>query len=118
MKKEAEDHAEEDAKKKELIETRNLADQMIYTAEKALRDHGDKVDDATKNGINEKITKVKEVKDKDDKAAIEAATQELSTEMQKIGEVMQKAAQEAPQGDESVRDAEVTKEEPKKEEGQ
>lgn len=121
MKKEAEEHADEDAKKKELIETRNLADQMIYTAEKALRDHGDKVDEATKAGINEKIAGVRAVKDKDDKAAIETATQALSAEMQKIGEVMQKAAQEnasaqgAAQEENPVRDAEVTNEEPKKE---
>ncbi len=114
MKKEAEEHADEDAKKKELIETRNLADQMVYTAEKALRDHNDKVDDATKTSINEKIAKVNEVKGTDDKAAIEAATQELSAEMQKIGEIMQQAAQ----GEDPVRDAEVTNEEPKKEEGQ
>jgi molecular chaperone DnaK len=121
MKKDAEDHADEDAKKKELIETRNLADQMIYTAEKALRDHGDKVDEETKTSINEKIAGVKEVKDKDDKAAIEKATQDLSTEMQKIGEIMQKAAQEQQQQpeqkkeEETVRDAEVT-DEPKKDE--
>jgi len=121
MKKEAEEHADEDAKKKELIETRNLADQMIYTAEKALRDHADKVDEATKAGINEKIAGVRAVKDKDDKTAIETATQALSTEMQKISEVMQKAAQEstsaqsAAQEENPVRDAEVTNEEPKKE---
>jgi len=123
MKKEAEEHASEDAKKKELIETRNLADQMIYTAEKALREHGDKVDEATKTAINEKVAKVREVKDKDDKAAIETATQELSVAMQKIGEVMQQAAsasnaQQAPKDENPVRDAEVTNEEPKKEEGQ
>ena len=116
MKREAEEHADEDAKKKELIETRNLADQMVYTAEKSLKEHGDKVDEATKTAINQKIAGVKEVKDKDDKAVIEKATQELSTEMQKIGEVMQKAAQEAqanttkPADDEKVHDAEVTKE--------
>jgi len=121
MKKEAEDHADEDAKKKELIETRNLADQMIYTAEKSLRDHADKVDEDTKTAINQKIAAVKEVKDKDDKGAIEKATQELSTEMQKIGEIIQKAAQANPEqepskADESpVRDAEVTDE--KKDEG-
>ena len=93
---------------------------MIYTAEKALRDHGDKIDEATKNTVNEKIASVKEVKDKDDKTAIETATQALSTEMQKIGEVMQKATQEAnteSAGDEApVRDAEVTNEEKKDEE--
>jgi molecular chaperone DnaK len=120
MKKDAEEHADEDAKKKEIIETRNLADQMIYTAEKALKDHGDKVDEATKTAINQKIAGVKEVKDKDDKTAIEKATQELSTEMQKIGEIMQKAAQaeaaqEPKKEEETVRDAEVTNEEPKKE---
>jgi molecular chaperone DnaK len=119
MKKEAEEHADEDAKKKELIESRNIADQMIYTAEKALNEHGDKVDEATKTTINEKIAKVREVKEKDDKASIDTATQELSTALQKIGEIMQKAAQEnAGTTDNPVRDAEVTKEEPKKDEGQ
>ncbi len=119
MKKEAEEHADEDAKKKELIDVKNLADQMIYTAEKALRDHGDKVDEETKKTINEKMNAVREVKDKDDKAAIETATQELSTALQKIGEVMQQASQQsAPQEGENVRDAEVTNEEPKKEDGQ
>lgn len=118
MKREAEEHADEDAKKKEVIEARNIADQMIYTAEKALKDHGDKVDEATKAGINEKIAALREVKDKDDKAAIDAASQALSTQMQKIGEVMQKAAAEgqAPQGEDNVRDAEVTKEDPQKDE--
>lgn len=120
MKKEAEEHADEDAKKKELIDARNLADQMIYTAEKSLRDHADKIDEATKNSVNGKIAAVKEVKDKDDKAAIESATQELSTEMQKIGEVMQKTAQEggaaSSSEEEIVRDAEVTNEEKKDEE--
>jgi molecular chaperone DnaK len=113
MKKEAEEHAEEDTKKKELIETRNVADQMIYTAEKALRDHGDKVDESTKTTINEKISKLREVKDKDEKGAIESATQELSVALQKIGEVMSQAAGSGTQAKEEnpVRDAEVTKEE-------
>lgn len=120
MKKEAEDHAEEDAKKKDLIEARNIADQMVYTAEKSLRDFGDKVDEATKTAIAEKIAGVKEVKDKDDKGAIEKASQDLSLEMQKIGEIMQKAAQEksesAPkEAEEKVTDAEVVKEDPKDE---
>lgn len=118
MKKEAEEHADEDTKKKELIETRNIADQLIYTAEKSLRDHDDKVDDATKESINKKIASVKEVKDADDVKRITTATQELSTELQKIGEIMQKASQESqtasaePQKEE-VKDAEVVKDEPK-----
>lgn len=113
MKKEAEEHAGEDAKKKEIIEVRNLADQMIYTAEKSLKDYGDKVDEAVKTGIEEKVTALKEVKDKEDIEAIKSATEALSTEMQKIGEAMQKeqteAQPETPQED-GVRDAEVEEE--------
>lgn len=117
MKKEAEEHADEDAKKKELIETKNLADQMIYTAEKSLKDHGDKIDEALKTSISEKIASVKDVKDKDDKVAIEGSVQALSAEMQKIGELMQKASQEQPKegASDPVRDAEVTNEDSKKE---
>jgi molecular chaperone DnaK len=113
MKKDAEEHAGEDAKKKEIIEVRNLADQMIYTAEKSLKDYGDKVDAAVKTGIEEKVTALKEVKDKEDVDAIKSATEALSTEMQKIGEAMQKeqaeAQPETPQED-GVRDAEVEEE--------
>lgn len=121
MKKEAEEHASEDAKKKEIIEARNVADQMIYTAEKALREHGEKIDDATKTAVQDKINALREVKDKEDKTALETATQALSTEMQKIGEVMQNAATDAsaeqkPQNEDEVRDAEVTEEEPRKDE--
>jgi len=125
MKKDAEEHADEDAKKKGLIEVRNLADQMIYTAEKSLKDYGDKVDVAVKTAVEEKVTALKEVKDKDDVDAIKSATEALSNEMQKIGEAMAKdqQAQSAPEGgtegapqEDNVRDAEVTEEEEKKEE--
>jgi len=95
MKKEAEEHAGEDAKKKELIDTRNQAEQMVYTAEKALRDHEKEVPEDIKTEINDKIKLVTEAKGKDDKEAIEKATTELSTSLQKIGEIMQKAAEEA-----------------------
>ncbi len=123
MKNDAESHAAEDAKKKELIEARNVADQMIYTAEKALKDHADKITDDIKNTVNDKITGVRTVKDSEDKTAIETATQALSEAMSKIGEAMQQAtpnkAQDetqasAPEG-EVVRDAEVTDEDKKDE---
>lgn len=116
MKADAEAHADEDAKKKELIETRNIADQMIYTAEKSIKDYGEQAGEEIVKGINEKIAGVKEVKDKDDVTAIKSATEALSTEMQKIGEVMQKAqadqaqatgTNEAKDGNADVRDAEV-----------
>lgn len=112
MKKEAEDHAAEDEKKKALIEVRNVAEQLIYTAEKSLKDHGDKVPAETKTEIEEKITALKGVREGDDTAAITAKTEELSTSLQKIGEIMQKAAQEAaPENKEGeVRDADVKEE--------
>ncbi len=93
MKKDAEEHADEDAKKKEIIEARNMADQLIYTAEKSIKDHGKEAGDDVVKAIEEKITALKEVKDKDDKEAIVTTTEALSTEMQKINEVIQKAAQ-------------------------
>lgn len=119
MKQDAEVHAEEDKKKQELIEVRNVADQMIYTAEKAVKDHGEAAGEEITKEIEDKLTALKEVKDKDDKAAIEAATESLSSAMQKIGEVMQKAAAadtsdsasgegETTDGNENVRDAEVS----------
>ena len=120
MKKDAEDHATEDSKKKELIETRNVAEQMAYTAEKALKDHEKDVPADVKTEIEEKIKTLREIKEKDDKAAIEAATETLSTAMQKIGEIMSKAAEaeakpeEAKSDDEpTVHEADVTGEETK-----
>ena len=104
MKKDAEAHASEDAKKKELIEVHNLAEQIIYTAEKALKDTEGKITDEIKKGVEEKISELKNVKDKDDMGAIKTATETLSKEMQKIGEHMSKNPTETP------------KEEPKPEE--
>ncbi|MEK7185069.1 MAG: molecular chaperone DnaK [Patescibacteria group bacterium] len=93
MKKDAELHADEDAKKKEVIEVRNLAEQLIYTAEKSLRDHGDKVPEDTKKSITEKVDALKKEKDGDNKESITAATSALSSELQKIGEIISKAGQ-------------------------
>jgi len=115
MQKEADEHAEEDAKKKELIEVRNLAEQMIYTAEKSLKDYGDKVSADIKNEVEDKIKALNEVKGGDNKDSIVSATDALSQAMQKIGEAMNKAdnattdTNQTPpaNNDESVRDADV-----------
>ena len=61
MKQDAEAHADEDKKKKEIIEVRNMADQLIYTSEKSLKDYGDKVSDDIKKEVEEKISALKEV---------------------------------------------------------
>ncbi|KKU99620.1 MAG: Chaperone protein DnaK [Parcubacteria group bacterium GW2011_GWA2_48_9] len=88
MKQEAAAHAEEDKKKKGLIDARNNAESLAYTAEKSLKDAGSKVDDKTKKEIEEKIEAVKKVKDADDVSAIKKATDELSQVIQKIGQAM------------------------------
>jgi molecular chaperone DnaK len=94
MRKDAEVHASEDKVKKELIETRNLAETLIFTTEKALKEAGDKVGVEDKKSIEEKIKTLQGVKDKDDKEAIKKATEELSQAAQKIGEILYKEAQE------------------------
>ena len=99
MKKEAEAHAEEDKKKKELIETRNMAESLVFTAEKALKDAGDKVDIETKKSIETKIEELKKVKETEDKDAIKKAFDELGAEIQKIGAQMQEAQQAQAGGD-------------------
>ena len=88
MKAEAEKHADEDKKKKALADNRNLADQMIFTAEKALKDAGEKVPADVKTTIESKITTLRSTKDGSDEEAIKKATEELSSEMQKIGQYM------------------------------
>lgn len=124
MKEDAEAHAEEDAKKKELADEKNTAEMMIFTAEKSLKEYGDKVDASLKTGVEEKIAGVKTAKDGSDIGAIKTAIEALSTELSKIGEVMQKANAEAgatdtnsnptpePQSEE-IKDAEVKEEEKK-----
>lgn len=94
MKQEAETHAQDDEKKKEMVDIRNTAEQLIYTAEKALKDAGDKVPEDTKKAIEEKITSLRNTATGDDKTAVEKASEELSTEMQKIGEILAKQSQE------------------------
>ena len=88
MKRDAEEHADEDKKKKEMIEHRNLADTMIYTAEKMVKDAGDKVTDEEKKDIEEKIEALKAVKDGDDHEAIKKAADTLSEAAQKVGAKM------------------------------
>ncbi|MBU2575565.1 molecular chaperone DnaK [Patescibacteria group bacterium] len=95
MKQDAATHAEEDKKKKDSVEVRNLAEQLTYTAEKAMTDAGDKIGDEIKKPIQEKIDALKTIKDGEDIEAIKKATEELSKEMQKIGEAMNKAASAA-----------------------
>jgi molecular chaperone DnaK len=102
MQADAELHAEEDKKKKEVVDIKNTAEMIIYTAEKALKDNEAKIPAELKDSVNAKITVLRGLKDGIDGEAIKKATEELSAEMSKIGEAMAKAApaggQEAPAG--------------------
>ncbi len=90
MMKEAELHAEEDRKRKELVEARNQADNLIYSTEKNLQDLGDKVDEAVKKEINEKIEALKEAMKGDDAQAIKSATDQLMQAAHKLAELLYK----------------------------
>ncbi len=94
MKKDAELHAEEDKKKQVLIEARNLADQVIYTAEKTLNDAKDKISEDMKKPAVEKIEALKSSQKSDNIEDIKQKTQELSQEMQKIGAELYKKTEE------------------------
>jgi len=85
MRKDAESHAEEDRKRKELIEARNNADNTIYAAEKALREFGEKVPAEIKSEVETKVAEVKKVAEGEDVAAIQSATEALGQVIQKIG---------------------------------
>ncbi len=122
MKEEAEANAEEDKKKKELADEKNSADMMIFTAEKSLKEYGDKVGPEVKTAIEEKITKVKTAKDGQDITAIKTAIEELTAEISKIGEAMNKnntegnaGEQGGPENNDNIKEAEVKEEEPKQE---
>ncbi len=85
MRKEAEEHAAEDTEKKEKIEVRNRADNMIYTAEKTVKDMGDKVKEEDKKTIEEKSKAIKDILETGSKEDIESKTSELSEALQKLG---------------------------------
>jgi len=86
MRKDAEEHADEDAKRKELIEVKNLADNTAYGAEKAIKDLGDKLPDEIKTEVEEAVAEVRKVQDSEDVEEIKKATDSLTEVVQKIGE--------------------------------
>jgi molecular chaperone DnaK len=117
MQKDAESHAADDQKKRDLAEARNIGEQLVYTSEKSLRDGGDKVPADLKTSIENKIADLKKAREGEDMEMIKNATSALSTELSKIGEILNKAAQEnsatsagenqtpPKEGDNPVRDA-------------
>jgi len=97
MTKEAELHAKEDEEKREKIEARNAADSLIFTAEKSLKDAGDKVAEDLKKEVEEKISELKKVLDTASKEELETKTKELSDSLQKVGQAMSAQGGTSPQ---------------------
>jgi molecular chaperone DnaK len=97
MVKDAEANASADKAKKEFIEAKNQADSAVYEVEKSLKEHADKVDDATKTAIEAELEKLKELAAKEDASAeeLKAATESLTQASMKLGEEIYKASQEA-----------------------
>jgi len=86
--KDAEIHAEEDKKKKELIDARNMADSLIYSTEKSVKEVGDKLDEAIKANINQAIDKLKKAMEGDNADEIKRLTEELTQASHKLAETM------------------------------
>ncbi len=93
--KDAELHADEDKKKKDLVEARNMADSMIYQTEKSIKELGDKVDDETKSKVEIGISNLKTAMEGEDTEKIKQATEELTQSSHKLAEAMYKQSAEA-----------------------
>jgi molecular chaperone DnaK len=92
MRKDAESHADEDRKRKELIEARNTADNTVYAAEKALKEFGDKVPAEIKSEVEAKVAEVKKAAQGEDVPTIKSATEALGEVVQKIGAAVYQGA--------------------------
>ena len=102
---EAEQHAEEDKKRRELVEARNHADALIHTSEKNLKEFGDKVSEDEKQAIENAVKDLREAVEGDDTEAIKGKTEALAQASMKLGEAMYKASQEAEAADAEPTDA-------------
>ncbi len=122
MRKEAEEHAAEDTAKKDRIEARNKADNMIYTAEKMVKDAGEKAKPEDKTAIEEKVKALKDILETGSKEDLEIKTSELSDVVQKLGASMYQQppaeGQTPPTGEEPKADDGVKKDDKKVEEGE
>lgn len=112
MKKDAEAHAEDDKKKRELIDVRNTADTMVYTTEKMMKEVAEKnieITDEEKQKVEDGLTKLKEVKDGEDIDAIKKISEELTTAAQAIGMKMYQAEADANKAAEATENTEEKK---------
>jgi molecular chaperone DnaK len=96
--KDAEMHADEDKKKKELVEARNHADALIYNTEKSIKELGDKVDGGTKSRVESAISALRNVMEGEDAAEIKRLSEELTQQSHKLAEAMYQQASKAGEG--------------------
>ena len=104
MRKEAGAHAQENKKQKEIIEMRNMADTLIYTVEKTLKDAGDKIAPEDKKNVEEKLDALRKVKDGEVVEEIQKATQELSEAIEKISASLSKESKQEEAQPEEVKE--------------
>ncbi len=97
MKKDAEMHAADDKKRHESVEIKNMAEAMVYTTEKMMKEAGEKVSAEDKKAVEEKLEALKKVKDGEDLEAIKKAADEVATAAQKVGAAMYQQEQAKPQ---------------------
>lgn len=90
----AEAHAEEDRKRREQIELRNQADTLVYTTDKTLTEHGEKVDEATRARIEEALGDLKKALEADDSDAIRSAMEKVGSQSQELAQAIYAASQE------------------------
>lgn len=114
MKKDAEINAAADQAKRDLIEAKNIAENLIYQSEKTIKEGGDKISEGSKKEVEDSIAELKKVKDSDNIEEIKKATEKLSESIQKVGaEIYQQQQQEQPkkeEGPEDIPEAEIEKE--------
>ena len=114
MKKDAEINAAADQVKRDLIEAKNIAENLIYQSEKTIKEGGDKISEGSKKEVEDSIAELKKVKDSDNIEEIKKATEKLSESIQKVGaEIYQQQQQEQPkkeEGPEDIPEAEIEKE--------
>ncbi|OWY72736.1 molecular chaperone DnaK [cyanobacterium TDX16] len=95
MRKEAESHAEEDKKKRELIDARNQADQIVYQTEKTLKEHGEKVPAGERSKVEGAVSNLKDVIKNDDAGAIKRAIENVMSASQELGKIIYEEAAKA-----------------------
>jgi molecular chaperone DnaK len=98
MVKDAEAHATEDKKRRELVESKNQADALVHTTEKSLKEYGDKIGEADRTAIENAISDLKEALKGDDVESIKAKAQTLAQASMKLGEAMYAAQKQGGDG--------------------